>query len=107
MAGLLELVAPDVVMVGDGGGKAWATAQPLSGAEQVVRFLLGLYRRAPKMGVHVEPAWVNGQPGGVSYDGEGRVVDVFALDIADGLVQPVRAIVNPHQLHHLVPVPDW
>ena len=64
MAALLELLAPDVVMVGDGGGKAWAIAQPLSGAEQVVRLVLGLYRRAPKMGVHVEPAWVNGQPGG-------------------------------------------
>ena len=51
MAALLELLAPDVVMVGDGGGKAWAIAQPLSGAERVARLLLGLYRRAPKMGV--------------------------------------------------------
>src|ERR1700760_3358720 len=54
MAGLLELLAPDVVMVGDGGGKAWATAQPISGAERVARLLFGLYRRAPKMGVRVE-----------------------------------------------------
>ena len=106
LAGLLELLAPDVVMVGDGGGKAWAMAQPLSGAEQVVRFLLGLYRRAPKMGVRVEPARVNGQPGAVSYDGEGRVVNVFALDIADGLVQTVRSIVNPDKLRHLGPVSD-
>src|SRR5206468_1256646 len=45
---LLELLAPDVVMVGDGGGKAWATAQPISGAERVARLLLGLYRRAPR-----------------------------------------------------------
>src|SRR6266567_5446886 len=104
MAGLLELLAPDVVMVGDGGGKAWASVRPVHGAGQVVRFMLGLYRRAPKMGVHVEPAWVNGQPGGVSYDGEGRVVNVFALDIADGLVQTVRSIVNPDKLHHLGPV---
>ena len=99
-------LAPDVVMVGDGGGKAWAIAQPLSGAEQVVRLVLGLYRRAPKMGVHIEPAWVNGQPGGISYDGEGRVVNVFVLDIADGLVQTVRSIVNPDKLHHLGPVSD-
>jgi RNA polymerase sigma-70 factor, ECF subfamily len=106
LAGLLELLAPDVVMVGDGGGKAWAMAQPLSGAEQVVRLLLGLYRRAPKMGVRVEPARVNGQPGAVSYDGEGRVVNVFVLDIADGLVQTVRSIVNPDKLRHLGPVSD-
>jgi len=106
MAALLELLAPDVVMVGDGGGKAWATAQPLSGAEHVARFVLGLYRRAPKMGVRVEPAWVNGQPGGVAYDAEGRVVSVFALDIADGRVQTVRSVVNPDKLHHLGPVSD-
>ncbi|HWN00737.1 MAG TPA: RNA polymerase sigma factor SigJ, partial [Streptosporangiaceae bacterium] len=55
MTALLELLAPDVVMVGDGGGKAWATAQPISGAERVARLLFGLYRRAPKMGVRVEP----------------------------------------------------
>ena len=106
MAALLEMVAPDVVMVGDGGGKAWAIARPLSGAEQVVRLVLGLYRRAPKMGVHIEPAWLNGQPGGISYDGEGRVVNVFVLDIADGRVQTVRSIVNPDKLHHLGPVSD-
>jgi RNA polymerase sigma-70 factor (ECF subfamily) len=106
MTALLELLAPDVVMVGDGGGKAWAIAQPLSGAERVARLLLGLYRRAPKMGVHLEPAWVNGQPGAVSYDGEGRVVNVFVLDIADGQVQTVRSIVNPDKLHHLGTVSD-
>jgi len=92
--------------VGDGGGKAWATAQPLAGAERVARLVLGLYRRAPQMGVHLEPAWVNGQPGAVSYDGEGRVVNVFALDIADGMVQAVRSVVNPDKLHHLGPVSD-
>jgi RNA polymerase sigma-70 factor (ECF subfamily) len=81
MTALLELLAPDVVMV-------------------------GLYRRAPKMGVHLEPAWVNGQPGAVSYDGEGRVVNVFVLDIADGQVQTVRSIVNPDKLHHLGTVSD-
>ena len=106
MTALLELLAPDVVMVGDGGGKAWALAQPISGAERVAKLLLGLQRRAPKMGVHVVPAWVNGQPGAVSYDGEGRVVNVFELDIADGRVQTVRSIVNPDKLHHLGPVSD-
>jgi len=106
MAALMELLAPDVVMVGDGGGKAWALAQPISGAERVAKLLLGLQRRAPKMGVHVVPAWVNGQPGAVSYDGEGRVVNVFELDIADGRVQTVRSIVNPDKLHHLGPVSD-
>ena len=106
MAALIELLAPDVVMVGDGGGKAWALAEPVSGAERVARLLSGLYRRAPKMGVRVEPAWVNGQPGAVTYDGQSRVVNVFVLDIADGQVQTIRSIVNPDKLHHLGPVSD-
>jgi RNA polymerase sigma-70 factor (ECF subfamily) len=101
LAGLLELLAPDVVMIGDGGGKAWATTRPVSGAEQVARFLLGLYRRAPKMGVRVDLAWVNGQPGAITYDSAERVVNVFALDIADGKVQAVRSVVNPDKLRHL------
>jgi RNA polymerase sigma-70 factor, ECF subfamily len=106
LSGLLELLAPDVVMVGDGGGKAWATAQPVSGAERVARLLFGLYRRAPKMGVRVEPAYVNGQPGAVTYDPQDRIVNVFALDIADGRVQTIRSILNPDKLHHLGPVSD-
>src|SRR5262249_60136403 len=55
MGALLEMVAPDVVMVGDGGGKAWAIARPLSGAEQVVRLVLRLYRRAPQQGAPQQP----------------------------------------------------
>jgi RNA polymerase sigma-70 factor (ECF subfamily) len=101
LGGLLELLAPDVVTVGDGGGKAWAAARPVHGAEQVARFMLGLARRAPKMGIRFEPAWVNGQPGAITYDAMDRIVNVFALDIADGLVQAIRSVVNPDKLGHL------
>jgi RNA polymerase sigma-70 factor (ECF subfamily) len=106
LAGLLDLLAPDVVSIGDGGGKAWATAKPLYGRDRVARFILGLYRRGEKMGAYAELAQVNGQPGAVSYDAEGRVVNVFALDIADGLVQAIRSVVNPDKLRHLGPVSD-
>lgn len=106
LGGLMELLAPDVVMVGDGGGKAWALAEPMSGAERVARLLLGLTRRAPKMGVRLEPAYVNGQPGAVTYDALDRVVNVFALDIADGWIQTIRSILNPDKLHHLGLVSD-
>ena len=106
MNGLLELLAPDVTMVGDGGGKAWATARPVHGAQQVARFMLGLYRQGPKWGATVELAWVNGQPGAVTHDRDGRVINVFALDIADGVVQAIRSVVNPDKLHHLGPVSD-
>jgi RNA polymerase sigma-70 factor, ECF subfamily len=104
--GLLELLAPDVVVMGDGGGKAQARREPTHGAERVARFLLGLFRWAQKEGLHGEPAVVNGQPGAVAYDAEGRVVSVFALDIADGVVQAVRSVVNPDKLQHLGPTSD-
>ena len=104
--GLLQLLAPDVVMIGDGGGKGQALREPTHGADRVARFLLGLFRRAEKHGTHGVPALVNGQPGAVIYDTEGRVAGVWALDIADGVVQAVRSIVNPDKLQHLGPTSD-
>jgi RNA polymerase sigma-70 factor (ECF subfamily) len=106
LAGLLELLAPDVVMIGDGGGKAWAAARSVSGAERVARFVLGLNRLGPKIGAHLELTWVNGQPGAITYDAEHRVINVFALDIADGKVQAVRSVINPDKLRHLGPTSD-
>jgi RNA polymerase sigma-70 factor (TIGR02957 family) len=106
LGSLLNLLAPDVVMVGDGGGKGPARREPTYGADQVARFLLGLFRRAHKEGTYGVPALVNGQPGAVVYDVGGRVVSVFALDIADGLVQAVRSVVNPDKLQHLGPTSD-
>jgi RNA polymerase sigma-70 factor (TIGR02957 family) len=103
---LLSLLAPDVVVIGDGGGKGQALLEPMHGPERVARFLLGLYRRAEKQGTYAVPALVNGQPGAVAYDAEGRVASVFALDIADGLVQTVRSVVNPDKLQHLGPTSD-
>jgi len=104
--GLLELLAPDVVIMGDGGGKGQARLQPTYGRDQVARFLLGLFRRARNEGTYVVPAVVNAQPGAVAYDPEGRVAAVFTLDIADGQVQAVRSVVNPDKLQHLGPTSD-
>jgi RNA polymerase sigma-70 factor (TIGR02957 family) len=106
LGGLLQILAPDVVMVGDGGGKAQARREPTYGPEQVARFLRGQFRRAQKEGAHGVPALVNGQPGAVFYDVEGRVVGVLSLEIADGLVQTVRTVVNPDKLQHLGPTSD-
>jgi RNA polymerase sigma-70 factor (TIGR02957 family) len=103
LGSLLNLLAPDVVMIGDGGGKGLARLEPTHGAERVARFLLGLFRRAEKEGTYGQPALVNGQPGAVIYDAAGRVVSVFALDIADGLVQAVHSVVNPDKLQHVGP----
>src|SRR6202043_1994492 len=76
LGALLGLLAPDVVTIGDGGGKGQARREPLHGAERVARFMLGLFRRAAKEGVYGVPALINGQPGAVAYDAEGRVASV-------------------------------
>jgi RNA polymerase sigma-70 factor (ECF subfamily) len=106
LAGLLELLAPDVVAIGDGGGKAWAAGEPFYGRDRVARFMLGVSRRGHKLGARMEPAWINGQPGIVAYDPEGLIVSVVALDITDGRVQAIRSVVNPDKLQHLGPVSD-
>ena len=106
MSSLLEMLAPDVVFYGDGGGKAQAVRDPLHGQVRVARFLTGLFRRGRQENVRVTLAWVNGQPGAVAYDAADRVISVFALDIADGVVQAVRSVVNPDKLAHLGPVSD-
>jgi RNA polymerase sigma factor (sigma-70 family) len=106
MDALLGMLAPDVVFRGDGGGKAQAIAEPLAGRQRVLRLLGGLFRRGKVIGAYHRLAWVNGQPGAVTYDADGRVVNVFALDIADGLVQAIRSVVNPDKLGHLGPVSD-
>jgi RNA polymerase sigma-70 factor (ECF subfamily) len=71
-----------------------------------MRLLVGLLRRARILGVSLRLAWVNSQPGAVLYDAEGRVVSVVELDVADGVVQTIRAVVNPDKLGHLGPVSD-
>jgi RNA polymerase sigma-70 factor (ECF subfamily) len=106
MDALLNLLAPDVVFHGDGGGKAQAVGQPLAGRERVGRLIGGLFRRGAILGARIQPAWINGQPGAVTYDAAGLVVNVFALDIAGGQVQAIRSVVNPDKLGHLGPVSD-
>jgi RNA polymerase sigma-70 factor (ECF subfamily) len=106
MEALLGMLAPDVVFHGDGGGKAQAIARPLAGRERVMRLIAGIFRRGRFEGTSLRLAWVNGQPGAVLYDAEGRVVTVVELEIADGVVQALHAVVNPDKLGHLGPVSD-
>jgi RNA polymerase sigma-70 factor, ECF subfamily len=104
--GLVGLLAADAVMYGDGGGKAPALATPVAGARRVARFLLGLARRGQAVGMGYRPAEVNGHPGLLAFDPQGRVLSVLVLEIADGRVQTVRSVVNPDKLRHLGPVGD-
>ncbi len=98
--GLVDLLAADVVLYTDGGGRGPAFPQPIYGRESVTRIFSG-YRPAALGAVEQRFAEVNGQPGVVFLDSEARAVAVIALDIAGGQIIAVRAISNPEKLRHL------
>jgi RNA polymerase sigma-70 factor (ECF subfamily) len=106
--GLEELLAHDVVLHGDGGGKAPAIARAVHGRARVARILTsGLARLKARLGGSVlRREEINGQPGALFFDGEGRLIGVIILDVADGQIQGVSSIVNPDKLRHLGPVAD-
>jgi RNA polymerase sigma-70 factor (TIGR02957 family) len=107
LEGLEGLLAHDVVLHGDGGGKVPALARPLHGRTRVARTLVAWMRAAVRFGgVSLRPVEVNGQPGAMSFDPDGKLINVLALDIADGQIQAVRSIVNPEKLRHLGPLAD-
>jgi RNA polymerase sigma-70 factor (ECF subfamily) len=103
---LVGMLAADVALYGDGGGKAPALARPLFGREHVAQVLAAWSERGRRARVAIQRVEINGQPGARVLDSDGRLVSVMALEIADGLVQGVRGIVNPEKLAHLGPVAD-
>jgi RNA polymerase sigma-70 factor (ECF subfamily) len=104
--GLVSTLAADVVVYGDGGGKAPQWSVPIVGVDRVARLFLGVGRQLREYAITLEPAHVNGQPGAIFRDADGLVTNVFALDIAGGTVQAVRSVINPDKLQHLGPVAD-
>jgi RNA polymerase sigma-70 factor (ECF subfamily) len=104
--GLRELLAADVQMVGDGGGKAPAFARGVIGADNVARVLASVFPVLAKIEATVEPREVNGQPGAILRDREGKVVSALALDVLGGRIQAIRSVVNPDKLAHVGPVSD-
>src|SRR3954463_103685 len=105
LEGLEELLAHDVVFRGDGGGKAPAAQRAIHGRARVARLLVaGLRSLARFGGFTTRREEINGQPGALFFDGEGRLISVAILDIAEGQIQAVSAIVNPDKLRHLGPV---
>ena len=101
MEPFIEMLAPDVVFYGDGGGKGPAITAPIYGRERVARLMRGLARRARDLVASARPAEVNGQPGLVSFDPDGNLVGVLAFDLLDGQVHAIRSMVNPDKLRHL------
>ena len=104
--GLRDLLAADVQLIADGGGNAPQLARGLVGAENVARVLRSMVPPMVEVGVRFERHEVNGQPGLVIRDGEGKVLTVWSLDVLDGRIQYIRAVLNPDKLGHLGPVAD-
>jgi RNA polymerase sigma-70 factor (ECF subfamily) len=104
--GLRELLAADVHLDGDGGGKAPQLATQFVGAENVARVLAALVPPFVRIGGVVEPHEVNGQPGAIVRDRDGKVLNTLALDILDGQIQTIRTVINPDKLGHVGPVGD-
>jgi RNA polymerase sigma-70 factor, ECF subfamily len=106
MDGLIDVLSADVVVYGDGGGTSPSCRRPIFGRDKVVRLMLGMGRHANERGVRIERTEVNGQPGAMFLDSDGRLMWVLTLDIADGVVQTVRGVINPAKLRHLGPLTD-
>jgi RNA polymerase sigma-70 factor (ECF subfamily) len=107
LEGLEALLAEDVELHGDGGGKAPALARALFGRARVAKTLRNWSRTAGRIpGISLRRVDVNGQPGAVFLDPNGLLINVMSLDVADGQIQGIRSIVNPDKLQHLGPVAD-
>ncbi|MEO3805658.1 RNA polymerase sigma-70 factor [Nonomuraea sp. B1E8] len=104
--GLRELLAADVQMVGDSGGKAPLWGDGIFGADNVARMLAGFVAPFHRIGGVVEPHEMNGQPGAIFRDRDRKIVNTLTLDILDGQIQTIRAVINPDKLGHLGPVAD-
>ena len=104
LAGLEELLAEDVELHGDGGGKVPALTRAIRGRERVARTLVAWVKAGRRLGgLSLLPEVVNGQPGAVVIDAEGRPMAVWSLDVADGRIRAVRSVANPDKLRHISP----
>jgi RNA polymerase sigma-70 factor (TIGR02957 family) len=102
LEGLESLLAADVTLRGDGGGKVPALARAIHGRSRVARALQGFSRVAPSRGVAgVREVEVNGEPGLVILDKQGGTMGVVAIEIAGGQIRSVNSVVNPDKLAHL------
>jgi RNA polymerase sigma-70 factor (ECF subfamily) len=102
---LLQMLAADAVAYGDSGGKTPGIGRPVFGGENVARLFLGFATRSVP-GIGTRFTEINGHPGFLLVDAEGKILIALSLGIADDVVQTVWAVSNPDKLRHLGPVGD-
>lgn len=99
--GLLGVLAEDITLWADGGGKVpGAALKPVHGATPVARFILGVMQRFVPEGSKVQPARINGQPGFIAYI-SGRPLAAMVLTIQDERIRTIYAVGNPEKLQTL------
>jgi len=96
---LLAVLAPDVVIISDGGGQAQAPRRPVAGRDKVARLLMGFNGRAPE-GLTFGLEYFNGALGIVARV-DGAPVAAMAVAVAGGTVQSLQLIANPEKLAFL------
>jgi RNA polymerase sigma-70 factor (TIGR02957 family) len=95
---LLAALAPDVVLITDGGGRAKAARRPITGADKVARFLVGIAQQGADIpGLRMEVAEVNGWPAIVGWVGA-EPFGSISLTLSGERIQQVLVVVNPDKL---------
>ncbi len=102
---LISMLASEVVMHTDGGGKASALLLPIHGPENVARASVHGFGKLLSLGVLQQVVEINGQPGVVSYQ-NGRPQSVLTFEVEDGRIQAIYIVTNPEKLRRLPPPPS-
>src|SRR5215211_4768619 len=95
---IAAVLAEDVVMHGDGGGKVPSIARPLVGADRVSRAWANWAKQGLRLAARFDMTVVNGQPGALLKTADGLLLTVVSLDIVDGRLKEIRSILNPDKL---------
>ncbi|MEV5704570.1 RNA polymerase sigma-70 factor [Actinoallomurus sp. NPDC052274] len=101
---VMEVLAPDVTLWSDGGGKVTAARRPLYGPDHVARWMLGVLAKPQTAGGVLRPATINGELG-VLFTVQGLPAGALTFDLADGRIQNLRMQVNPDKLGGLATRP--
>ena len=99
---LLKALAPDVVLISDGGGRTRAALRPITGADKVARWLVAIAQQGASIpDLRMEVTEVNGWPAIVGWSGA-EPFGTISLAVADGRIEQVLVVVNPDKLAGLV-----
>jgi len=98
--GVMALLAPDVVLAGDGGGRAAAARKVISGRDHITRFLLGVRRKfAPSYSHRIR--YLNGEPALITFD-HATVISTMSLSLSEGRIEAIHIMRNPDKLRHVL-----